>query len=432
MTMIARLLSCLPVRVLGRFRRDQRGAVAIVTGIAFPLLVGGMALGTEAGFWYLSQRKMQQGADLLAYTAAVQLRSGRGEAEAAAAAGRIAEENDIREDDTLTVNVPPKSGAWAGSPRAAEVLVDRAQRRFFTLIYASDPVALSARAVAVYERGSNACLLALDPTAPGAITVSGSSTVVFEGCDVATNSNDPEAFLMSGGSVQMTTGCVHSVGGAETTGGLTLTTCEEPNTQAPVMVDPYADVPEPAVTGPCLDGDIDETSTVTTITPTDGHELGMSSMHFCGGLDLKGRIHFDPGLYIVDGGTFRINAQAEITGTDVTFFLTGGARIHYNGGADISLAAPTSGPLSGLMFFGARDDVGVEHTLNGTAGSEISGAIYVPSGDLAYSGNFTGDNGCTQIVMRRVTFTGNSELQVDCTAEGARRIAVGETIRLVE
>ena len=44
----------------------------------------------------------------------------------------------------------------------------------------------------------------------------------------------------------------------------------------------------------------------------------------------------------------------------------------------------------------------------------------------------SGDYGCTQIVTRRVTFSGNSSLQVNCEAVGTRRIAVGESIALVE
>ena len=57
---------------------------------------------------------------------------------------------------------------------------------------------------------------------------------------------------------------------------------------------------------------------------------------------------------------------------------------------------------------------------------------YLPSSDLDYSGDFSGTYGCTQIVTRRVTFTGNSSLNVDCSAAGTRRIPVGEIIALVE
>jgi Flp pilus assembly protein TadG len=414
-----------------KFIQDTRGSIAIIAGMVFPILVGVMALGTEAGFWYLSQRKLQQTADLVAYSAVVQLRSGRSKTQMLAVAQDIADSNGFQDvDDTLKVNNPPTSGANTGNLKAVEVKIVRSQTRYFTMIYSSDPVEINARAVAEYTEGSNACLLALDPTAGGAVTVSGSSEVVFDGCDVATNSNDAQAFQMSGGSVQMSTGCVHSVGGVETTSGLTLTTCSSPKTEVPVVVDPYSDVADPEVVGECADGDLTDVSVATDT----GHPLGMGSKHFCGGLSLHGTIDFAAGLYIVDGGVFKINASAEVSGTGVTFFLTNAASLSYNGGATINLSAPTSGALAGLLFYADRDDVGVSHTINGNSGSELNGAIYMPSGDLDYSGNFSGggNGGCTQIVTRRVTFSGNSSLQVDCTAGGTRRIAVGESIALME
>lgn len=416
--------------LLRRFARDTRGSIVIIAGMAFPLLVGAMALGTEAGFWYLSQRKLQQTADLVAYAAVVQLRSGRAGTQMVAAAQDIADRNGLQPStDTLTLNNPPLTGAYTGSGKAVEVTIVRSQKRYFTLIYSSDPVEIKARAVAEYIQGSNACLLALDPTAGGAVTVSGSSEVVFEGCDVATNSNDDQAFQMSGGSVQLSTGCVHSVGGVETTTGLTLTTCSAPRTEVPVVIDPYSDVEDPEVVGDCANGNLTDVS----VTPDTGHPLGVGSKHFCGGMSLTGSVNFAPGLYIVDGGTFKINASALVTGSGVTFFLTGGASLSYNGGATINLSAPTSGPLAGLLFYADRDDAGVAHKINGNTGSELNGAIYMPSGDLDYSGNFSGGGGgCTQIVTRRVTFSGNSSLQVNCEAAGTRRIAVGESIALVE
>ena len=71
---------------VSRFANDRSGAVAVMAALLFPVLVGGMALGAEAGYWYLSQRKLQQASDLAAYAAAVQLRSGRSESEMTAAA----------------------------------------------------------------------------------------------------------------------------------------------------------------------------------------------------------------------------------------------------------------------------------------------------------------------------------------------------------
>ncbi|MFZ3581685.1 pilus assembly protein TadG-related protein [Loktanella sp. DJP18] len=417
----------------GRFACDTRGAVAVMAALAFPVLVGGMALGTEAGYWYLSQRKLQQASDLAAYAAAVQLRSGRGRPDMVAAASDMAVASNFRlGNDTMDLNHPPTSGSRTADAKAVEVVLNRQQVRFFTLIYDTDPVAISARAVAEIRGGGDACLLTLDPTTSGAITVSGSSEIIFQGCDVATNSNAQDAFLMSGGKVELTAGCVHSVGGVSATSGLTQTSCTGANTESPVIRDPYADLAEPLNVGTCVPGSVGSNNATTTVTPTETHPLGMPLRRYCAGLNISGNVTFGAGLYIVDGGTLQINASTDVSGNGVTFFLTNGATLAINGGATLNLSAPESGPLAGLLFYAARGSVGVKHSINGTAGSTLNGAVYFPTSDLDYSGNFSGTYGCTQIVTRRVTFTGNSSLNVDCSAAGTRRIPVAETIALVE
>ena len=415
------------------YSQNRRGAVAILAAITLPVLVGGMALGTEASFWYLSQRKLQQASDLAAYAAATQLRSGRDEATMEAAASLIAERSGARSgEDVLTMTYPPTNGAFADDDGAVQVSLSRSQSRFFTLIYADDEVAISAQSVAAVQGGGDACLLSLDPTASGAITVTGSSTVTFDGCDVATNSNAEDAFLMSGGAVEMTTGCINSVGGTVTTGNLNLTDCPAPREQAPVIEDPYADVVQPEVSGSCSSSSVGKDKQLTVVTLGEFSNLGIPLKRFCGGLSIQGIVQLQAGLYIIDGGTLRVNAGAVMNGSGVTFFLTNGADIAFNGNATLGLNAPTSGPLSGILFFGDRNDVGVSHLINGTAASTLSGAFYTPSADVDYRGNFAGSNGCTQVITRRISFSGNSSLNVDCTAAGTRRIAVNEVIALVQ
>jgi Putative Flp pilus-assembly TadE/G-like len=43
---------------------DQSGAAAVVIAIVFPILVGGMGLGAETGYWYVTQRKLQHAVDV--------------------------------------------------------------------------------------------------------------------------------------------------------------------------------------------------------------------------------------------------------------------------------------------------------------------------------------------------------------------------------
>jgi hypothetical protein len=138
-------------------------------------------------------------------------------------------------------------------------------------------------------------------------------------------------------------------------------------------------------------------------------------------------------IYHIDGGNLKVNAGAVVNGTGVTFFFSNGGSFDLNGGATMNVAAPTSGTYSGMLMFGSRTNSAAgEVKINGTAQSKMTGAIYFPANPLQYQGNFSGNNGCTQVVAKRVTWTGNTTVSVDCTAAGMPPISVGGVVKLAE
>ena len=166
-----------------------------------------------------------------------------------------------------------------------------------------------------------------------------------------------DSFNMQG-SADFTTRCVHTVGKGQPTAGLTLTECPAVNELAPITPDPYASVPMPLVKGPCNSKNIGNPQTNVTVSPDyHHHQTGnMDSKRFCNGLQLKGDVHFKPGLYIIEGGDLSANADAKITGDGVIFFFTNGGQSRLNGNAELNLSAPTSGLFSGILFFGDRTE----------------------------------------------------------------------------
>lgn len=421
---------------LRAFLRDESGAAALLLAIVFPVMIGGMALGAEAGYWFVGQRQLQQAADLAAHAAAVTKRSGGNETEMRDAALSVARGSGFEDgSDSLSLLNPPTSGAYAGRDDSVEIGIVRQQQRYFTQIYDDGPVPLRARAVAAVEVGSTACLLALSGSASGAVTISGSTEVSFDGCDMASNSTASDSFLMNSGAAGASTGCVNTVGGAVTTADLTLSGCDAVNEGAPPAADPYADIAEPDLTGTCESGSVGQNNQTTVVTPTESHSSGVSSMRFCSGLDVSGDVTFKPGLYLIEGGDFVINSNALVAGTDVTFFLADGVNLRFNGSATFQLSAPDeeSNPYRGLLIFGSRTASLVQHQMNGAASSTLDGAIYTPASPLDFTGDFTGGGGgCTQIVADTVLFSGNSALAVNCLAAGTRPISVRQEVRLVE
>jgi Flp pilus assembly protein TadG len=422
----------------GFFANDS-GATAVIAAILFPVVIGGMGLGAETGYWYLTQRKLQHSADVAVHAAAVRKRAGDRKVAIETAALYVADKTGYSPVvGTLVVNTPPTAGANAGNGDSVEVVITETHPRLFSSVFSSEPVTMRARAVAQVHGGSKACVLALSKTKSGAVTVSGSTSVDLTNCNVASNSNTPDSFLMSGGG-SIATDCVYTVGEAVTTADLTLKQCEKVQTYAPTTMDPYASVPEPANVGTCQSKNQGSPGSSTTLTPTENHPSGVKAMRFCSGLNLKGKVTFEPGLYIIDGGDFTVNggdtgstAEVEIAGAGVTFYFANDATAKLTGNAAINLSAPTSGPFSGLLFFGNRSATTVSHQVSGTSGSILQGALYTPASAIEYKGNSATTDGCTQIIANKVTFTGNSNVQSACEKAGTKDVMVGQVVTIVE
>ncbi len=429
------------VKRLAALVSETHGGVTVLAAFIFPVVVGAFGLGAETGYWYMTQRKLQHAADLSVHAAGARLRAGDTLVAVTTAATNIATLSGYNPSiGTVVVNMPPKSGAFTGNANSVEVILQETRPRWFSAIFNKSPVKINARAVSRLNGGATACVLALSKTASGAVTVSGSTSVTLNNCDVASNSMAADAFLISGTSAAMTTGCVYTVGQAVTTPGLTLTTCPSVRINSPIVRDPYAGVAEPVVMGQCKNRNVGLPNKPETLTPTDVQPNGVKSMRFCSGLDVKGIVTFNPGLYIIEGGPFDFNGGVRndpsvitaINGTGVTFYMTNTSNLTLNGNIQLNVAAPTSGPFSGILFFGARDATAATNKISGTVGTTLQGAVYAPASLVEYTGNSTTSGGCTQVVGRLVNMTGNSTVKSDCATAGTKTIYANEKISIME
>lgn len=402
------------------FRHCRGGQIAIVTAIAAPVVVAGGGLGAESGYWYYKQRALQMSADLAAYAGAVESRA---DADATGIEDGATTEAVAHGYDpslgAIAVNSPPLSGDNIDD-RAVEVILDQAYPRFFSALLMEGDVPVSVRAVARWEDGGEACMLALDPEAGDALSVTGSADVSLTGCEMMSNSLSNDALSVSGAG-RTTASCVNAVGGVSAPGDLTLTECGAPREGMAPARDPYADLEPPDVSG-CRN------------VPGGGNGVRtIQPGRHCSGMTLNGEVHFSPGVYVVDGGDFRTNGNSVVTGEDVTIILTGGADLQMNGNADIRLSAPESGDYAGLLFWGdaADGDLG-EITLNGTADSALIGAVYFPERAIDIRGNFAGSGGCTRLIGRTIELSGSASFDADCSAAGIGTVALPGSVRLVE
>lgn len=403
-------------RAVRRFAGAKRGNIAIITALLAPVLVGFCGFGAETGYWYFRQRGIQAAADIGAYNATMALRAGGNAATVTTVATTDSANNGwAQARGTIVVHTPPTSGPNQNT-RSVEVLLTENETRFFTALFSRTPVTVRSRAVATYTIQAPACMLGLDKQAPNAVQFWGNADANFESCNIISDSIASNAFSV-GGSARVTAPCVDTVGGDLIQATLNLTSCPTVTTNAPYVPDPYANVPSPSVSGPCASG------------PSNG---ALSPGRFCGGLTFQNSVTLAPGVYIIDGGTLRFNANAVVNGTGVTFYLTNGATLDMNGGAQVNLRAPASGDYSGLVFYGDRTQPSVVNRINGNSSSQITGAIYFPSQEVDFLGNFSGSNGCTQVVADKIYYTGSSTFNTDCTGTGMAGINAPGRVVLAE
>ena len=394
------------------FCRGTNANVATIFALTLPIVVGAAGFGVETSYWYYNSLRLQATADAAAYAGALEQISGSDKPTIVAAATQSAASNGLG-SGTIVVNTPPASGPNTAK-KAVEVIVGQNLDRMFTSLFTQGQVPEQARAVALITNASKACVLALDPSASQAALFSGNTSVKLIGCSVMSNSIASDAIKLQG-SAGLQADCLITAGGVSLSNPVT-TVCAAPITQALPAADPFSDLPAPAASNPC------QNANKSTLKPGT----------YCSGLSLSGTVTLQPGVYVIQSGDFKVNANANVSGDGVTIYLAGSSRVSMNGNATVSLSAPTSGTYSGVLMYGDRTSIGGQSTFNGTATSLLTGALYFPKQQVNYLGNFSGQNGCTQVVADTIQWSGNSTINQDCTSLGMRDIPATQSVALVE
>jgi Flp pilus assembly protein TadG len=397
--------------LLQRFRADQSGNYLVMMALLMPVLVGFVGFGTDYALWIYTHQTAQAAAESAAVSAATAANNFTVEAQAVTATyGFVDGSNGV----TVTVNQPPQSGGHTTTSGAVEVIVQRTQTPIFSAaVWSSRQVSVSGRAVAV--GGGAGCVLTLDKTASGALTVQGSAQVALAGCNLNDNSSSGTA-LSIGGSGSLSALGVGIVGNLS--GSSNITATNGIMTGVAATKDPYASASFPSFSG------CDQTNLTVKTDTSISHGV------YCGGISINAgaTLTLGPGIYYLDQGGLSMAGNSTITGTGVTLVFTSStgnnwATADIGGNAVVNLTAPTSGPTAGIVLFGDRNmDAGTTFKLGGGGSQTFGGAVYLPKAALTYSGGASTSNGCTQIIADSVTFTGNSNLAINCSGYGTKFI----------
>lgn len=408
--------------LLRRFARDRSGSYVVISALLMPALVGAAGLGTEVGWWFYKHKNMQSAADSGAVSAATAGSNLAAEANAVTATYGYA--NGVN-NVTLTVNEPPTTGNYTSNPQAVEVIIQQPQQRLLSSLFGTDPVLITARAVALANTGTG-CVLALDASASPAVSVGGSNQLNLIGCNLYSNSGAGSSLNVSG-TATVSANQVDAAGGISGTSNISATNGIRAHTRP--VADPYANVTPPTEPS-CSNGKITVNANGKTTSLSPGCYSGSITVNAGATLNLS------PGIYYLDGASLNVAGNATITGSGVTLVFTGSgsnwgtASIGSN--AIVNLTAPTSGSMQGIVMYGDRKmPVGTAFNLTGGGTQNFGGAVYLPSANLSFSGGNGASTSCTKIISDTVTFTGTSNIQVNCAALGTATIGI-ITAQLVE
>jgi len=371
--------------------------------IALPVLLGGVGMVIDTGSLYDLRRRVQSAADAAAVAAAQEVRL-QNTANVESSALHDAGQNGFKDSATtaVVVNRPPTRGHYKGDSDYVEVIVSADAPLFFMKALTDRQFTVLGRAVAGVA-GTSVCTWTLDETARNSFNVTGTSDVTFTDCGVFVNSDDPSAARTAGGAT-VTAPAIDVVGNYSGSGF-----APAPRTGASQLGDPFAELPMPTV------GSCNYTNKKVSGTAT------LSPGVYCNGLTINAdaKVTLNPGLYVVRGGGISINGTATVAGDGVTFFNTGGGSYKYdvisiNGGASVTLTAPTSGATKGMLFFDDRTcspGNAKSHTFNGGSNVNLSGAMYFANTDLHLAGDFVGAGNKMILAAKNISINGNVDFE---------------------
>jgi Putative Flp pilus-assembly TadE/G-like len=409
---------------LKSIERDERGNAIVVAAATLPLIIGAAAIGVDTIQVSVARHQLQRSADSAAIAGAYALVQER---EVPPSVNHdLALNNDVPLSSAPIIQNAPASGPYAGNNRAVRVILSSQRPVPFFALFSSGSMNVSVEATAAYIYTGQYCVVSLETANVTGVIFAGNATT-YLGCGVISNARSTSA-VTAGGSSTVTASPIAAVGGVPPSASYVGTTRLLP--YSPPQPDPYAALPQPSVPTVCNNElRVQPNDAATTVQP--GCYRGM---------DIKGTVTLAPGTYVIDGGTLSFGSQANVTALGVTFILTSRtaasdpssiADVSINGGAQLNFSAPASGTYAGVLMYQDRRAPDGSSQINGNSASSFQGGFYFPGRQLTFNGTTGMQTQCLQLVARRVTFSGDSNIQNVCPANSGAHAFDATAVRLV-
>ncbi len=205
-------------RSLAELRQSASGNTAILLAAGMPALIGSAGLAVDTAQWYMWKREMQYAVDQAAIAGAWSKVKGSAGTEYQTRAQQELTANlqIVDFQGTPSISLADYEQAAARDDNSVVVTLSGSKTLPFTSIITNTGVTVSVRAQARFQQGRTftACLIAVDPTTMGAITIGGSAYVVAR-CGAAALSSNPDAVVKNGTTSVFDVGWIVSAGGID-------------------------------------------------------------------------------------------------------------------------------------------------------------------------------------------------------------------------
>jgi len=229
---------------------------------------------------------------------------------------------------------------------------------------------------------TNGLIIVLDPSASGALSLSGNASIDVSGV-VYVDSSSSSA-LSAAGNAHVNASAIDVHGGVRKSGNASLS--PTPITGAQTLADPLSGLALPSTSGLASCGTENLSgSSSATIQPGIYKKITVSG---------NAKLTLSTGIYIIEGGGFSVSGNANVSGSGVMIFnagskypSTGGSygSISLAGHGSYSLSPLSSGTYAGIVIFQPKDNTNAL-SVSGNA-SGMTGTIYAPAAQLNETGN---------------------------------------------
>jgi Flp pilus assembly protein TadG len=435
--------------------RSRRGAAAFAVVVALVPLIGVVALGGEAGSWYVTKQHAQNAADAGAYSGALRLAcqlagpscndttqtvAYRGKEFAAQNAFCSAGDATAYPGRQCAASLPTGVSqavtiatltSWNGvNGNFVQATVQQTQPAYLAAVLGFTTIPISATAIAAVNKLLKPpCALALT----GPITFQGSPNINAPNCGMASNDPATNALNFTGGGMSINLGSLSAAGGC--TGAASF--CNTALTFRPPVTNPFSAL-DGALTTLCgPNPSLPATCGLSTSSKNCPMFTAYTTANPCTNNNAKTTGNkayaLTPGVYFISG-TLTLTGGSSITCNGVTngvnctggatFILLPGASIDTKGGGTLTITAPTSAPSATSLPAALQPDAALFQdmavydasatavTFGGTSNINITGNIYAPTAAVTFQGNPTlnlgGGKGCGELVAASIKWAGNA------------------------